>query len=636
MRQRSTRFGVTGLLGLNVVFLVGAVGLIIFSLNKGFDLTDEAFYIQNAWYPQLNQGRFSEFGQYLNPFVSIIGKDVAMLRLSGLLILLSVSFVFAFQLLQFSREQLSEEPSTPELIVLVSGTVLAALGYYRFWLITPSYNWFALLGLALVVGGGILALRKRGNHTKKATSQMKVPIYLLGIAVFIAAGGILGFIGRPTTALAFGLVVGVWFIFVMHAKEWLPIGFAAVLMCGAFISLHVWLFEPSWVAFLNRLEVAQDLGASLEVGHTLLNALERAKKTILLIPELFFKPPMAVGFLAIFVWIGLATLLHHRMDRFQFLRGCAGRTDFLHAPLVWSNAILLGLSALVLMWIMRSSPERIEALPGPLGLEVNLFLGTLLILKPTFFRKSWLPRGAMNFSPSTKVAKPTLLLMVLCCTIALANSFGSTSDLISGSGTASILYAASAMIAVLELLPRQFSVRRLVLLTLVAGPTIYVLLSAYSYPYRLPNSVFEQRNEVTFFDSTTTLRVDMPTAQWINGMQRIALNGGWEPGTPLIDLTGGTPGAAVILGGTPPTTPWLVGGYSGSEAYVRKALSLADTNMLQSAWILVSPDGSRHISSDALETVDLKFPDHYSLVGTVKTGHRNEEQFLWRPKEHSR
>jgi hypothetical protein len=58
---------------------------------------------------------------------------------------------------------------------------------------------------------------------------------------------------------------------------------------------------------------------------------------------------------------------------------------------------------------------------------------------------------------------------------------------------------------------------------------------------------------------TGSLFVDKKTVNYIKDLKRIALNAGWEPGTPLIDLTGWSPGANVILGARILGTPFLFG-----------------------------------------------------------------------------
>jgi len=227
--------------------------------------------------------------------------------------------------------------------------------------------------------------------------------------------------------------------------------------------------------------------------------------------------------------------------------------------------------------------------------------------------------------------KSSVLLIILFIFLALFHSLGSTSSLVNGSGIAYVLYASAAILAIFELIPPHNHLLRVFMLTLIASSSAYFFLMATNNPYRLPVGIYYQTEKVTFLDSNTSLKVDPATARWVNEIKLIADDAGWKAGMPLIDLTGGTPGAAVVLAGRSPTTPWLVGGYKGSTSYVQMALSLAEKQLLNSAWILTSPEGVRRVPPEVLNSVGLIFPNNYTLVGRIRTGYRDEEQFLWKP-----
>jgi len=161
---------------------------------------------------------------------------------------------------------------------------------------------------------------------------------------------------------------------------------------------------------------------------------------------------------------------------------------------------------------------------------------------------------------------------------------------------------------------------------------MFVVFAAASNPYRLLGSVFEQTELVTFVGVETVVAVDPATAAWVSGIKAAAERNNWQTGTLLIDLTGGTPGAAVVLTAQPPTTSWLVGGYKGSDEYVRYALSQVDLRSLKSAWVLTAPGGLRSVSEEVLASVELPFPEGYILAGQMRTGHRDELQYLWKPQ----
>ena len=151
--------------------------------------------------------------------------------------------------------------------------------------------------------------------------------------------------------------------------------------------------------------------------------------------------------------------------------------------------------------------------------------------------------------------------------------------------------------------------------------------------------------ESSFLAGTGSLFVDMQTANYINDLKRIALNAGWEPGTPLIDLTGGSPGANVILGGRILGNPGAFGDFKGTGAFTKDVLNMCPRSELDAAWILTAPSGSIKLPEDILPEIGLNFPKGYKVVGTVRLivasykeeaiiGYGDEFQVLWKPLNH--
>jgi len=135
----------------------------------------------------------------------------------------------------------------------------------------------------------------------------------------------------------------------------------------------------------------------------------------------------------------------------------------------------------------------------------------------------------------------------------------------------------------------------------------------------------------------------MQTANYIKDLKKIALNAGWEPGTPLIDLTGWGCGANVILGGRILGSPWLMGGKKGSKIVAKYRLNMIPKSELETAWILTAQSFDEKIPEDILPEIGLNFPKGYKVVGTVKgfkvmgpaiPGNRDVLQVLWKPLNH--
>ena len=164
---------------------------------------------------------------------------------------------------------------------------------------------------------------------------------------------------------------------------------------------------------------------------------------------------------------------------------------------------------------------------------------------------------------------------------------------------------------------------------IIAITTKYII-KAYKSSYRLPTSVYHQDTEVKLFGSEGSIMLDKVSAKYVNDLKSIAINSEWTEETPLIDLIGGSPFAFTILNADL-VGAWAGGAYPGSDDFTRQAISLSKINPLQ-CWILTAPNGARAISSEVLLDEYYNFEDNFQLVGKVKTGHRNELQLLWKPR----
>ena len=128
------------------------------------------------------------------------------------------------------------------------------------------------------------------------------------------------------------------------------------------------------------------------------------------------------------------------------------------------------------------------------------------------------------------------------------------------------------------------------------------------------------------------LLVSEETQRYIDEL-RVLAGSTFQSGTPLIDMTGHSPGAAFLLGGRAPVNPWLSGGYPGSDISAEYVLGLWSDSDLKSAWILTAEsNGIRSINLSILEKVGLNFPSSYELAGTVRRPASDEIQGLWRPQ----
>jgi hypothetical protein len=130
------------------------------------------------------------------------------------------------------------------------------------------------------------------------------------------------------------------------------------------------------------------------------------------------------------------------------------------------------------------------------------------------------------------------------------------------------------------------------------------------------------------------LELHEDTAREVSSLQEVAAREGFLAPTTLIDLTGESPGAAVVLGASAPGAPWLIGGYTGSDAYAARLLGRVSCDELAQAWLLSAPAGTRSLSTTVLDTFGATLDDYESSpVGSPEAAAADQslDWVLWRP-----
>jgi len=176
-----------------------------------------------------------------------------------------------------------------------------------------------------------------------------------------------------------------------------------------------------------------------------------------------------------------------------------------------------------------------------------------------------------------------------------------------------------------------FSTILLIFVAIIAYTTIN---RAYNNPYRLETSISEQNKYVNVLGG---LRVDDVQYDYITKLVKIKnyYKSNDKNKIYLLDLTGGSPIANLILDAKFFGLSWLLGGYKGSDDFVFNILRrYGDENKLSNAWVLYAPKGTRKIDLKILKRLNLQFPFDYEKVIELKTKHRNEIQQLWIPKRY--
>jgi hypothetical protein len=183
------------------------------------------------------------------------------------------------------------------------------------------------------------------------------------------------------------------------------------------------------------------------------------------------------------------------------------------------------------------------------------------------------------------------------------------------------------LIALGEVLDLTITAMAAFVLLTILGWTLSGVISA---PYRLPTDLWSQSQR---FDIPQhgSVWVDPSTNAMFAQLSRAAAVNGFAPGQPVLDLTGQSPGLVMVLGGRPPVTPWLVGGYDWSDRLLRFVLAGMDLEERRKAWLLWG--GPRAFSETLLRELGFDLERNYRLVATVNRAGTAWNVLLFAPRQ---
>lgn len=191
-------------------------------MDRGFDFTDEAFYLMWAEEPARFKLAYGLFGYGLHPLFELVGESVAGLRRLAAFIAAALGVLVSLTMLSSVRIPLR----SPAALEILGSSALLPFFYYVFWIPTPSYNWFALVsGLFLVC----------------ALASLLGPNGFARSAFFASLSATLIMFSRPQSALAFGGIYLAAALFVSsNAKQLAKLLLLAVLWTLTLLTMVAW------------------------------------------------------------------------------------------------------------------------------------------------------------------------------------------------------------------------------------------------------------------------------------------------------------------------------------------------------------------------------------------------------------
>lgn len=559
------------LLVLVALTTVCVLGWVLNFSRYGLDITDEGFYLAWISHPFSFQSSITQFGYIYHVLYELVGQDLVLLRQANILITYGLGCCLAYAV---SSTQVSSGAVRGwSRIIIASGYGTASLlgvVVANSWLPTPSYNTLAVQSLMITAIGLLLARRDCSRAS------------LFGWSC-IAIGGWLAFMAKPSTAAALAVCVVLYLLFSRKVRFFWTAYLSALVMLLLVCSSYV--IDGSLAGSLERLNQGRYLSESLGGGHTL--------STIWRLEELNLQP----------------------------------------AERWW----LAGLTSALLLWGFCGASSRLILRIVALVIAFSLFVASLVVIAympvlririgPFQYLLIWaVPAAAIGYAGIKmryvllkNISISLWLLAVFFVIFPYIYAFGTNGNYWRAMGTASVFWIMAGFFILCAVDCKKNNLTVLILFSIAIQTFVVLRLhAAIEHPYRQSQPLFMNDYLLSIRDGQSDVMLEKHYGEYLTTSTQLLTNAGFMQGTPMIDLTGQSPGLLYIFGARSVGQPWLIGGYPGSRQFVEASLRRVGCGELSNAWLLIEPEGPRSISDNVLGVLGANIQD-YTLVASWQT-----------------
>lgn len=552
------------------------VAILIWSLPRGFDVTDESFYLLSFRYPNEYQASFSTFHLLVAKGLGLVDCSVLTYRWLGLLANVFGAVAFAWS---FARWQRTVAPaSSRPLMVTIGYVMLGSLLVFSIFPRTLSYN--SLNSLLLLLGAAAVLLTLRSGPT--GCWWLLVAGVAAGLQVFV----------KPSTA--FLVVVSETLLLIWcWQRQGIKAIIGGVLLLGLGIAAGLTFYfvrvQPPlvWYHHLAQEMTVMQTSGGYGIMDLLPSYVKVAGQTLR-----FMFYPMGPALLLL---IGLAWWWPRQLQ-----------------PATGPRRIAFTLLALAILytawqavrrhWYTNSFSNQYQSLPLLLALLV-LAAGVLLVLPAT-------PESTPRLKPTAQLLPVGGWLFML----PFLASMGTINDL-----RLNLLIDAGPWFALLLLFTGLYLRRlpmgavSLLLLLPAAWAAEQVGWGTLKTPYGLRQAMSKQVIPLHTAGLTTPLLVDTATATFFTQLTHLLAQSGFRPGDPIVALYD-VPGLVYASGGISPGIPWYF-----SNRNVRNCHALDVTQLpMGKAYIITTRPLEQGIQA-CLRAKGINFPQQYRLAGALSS-----------------
>lgn len=553
-----------------VVSLI-VLGWILWYCRYGLDFADEGFYLVWIADPLKYAVSTTQFGYVYHPLYILLNQSVVALRIANALL----TFLLAWWVASLCLVESFGRDAMPRYARIVSAAALGttAFMFLRLWIPTPSYNWLAFQGM-LVVAAGMLLAEPQGS------ARTLVGWLLVGV------GGWITFMAKPTTAAALAVLVIVYLVGSgkLRAGRLALAAGTAIALCA----VTALVIDGSLMVFVDRLRRASEQVRLLGAGHTL------TKSWRFDTFKLDYASRQTIAWTVMFVG-GTAFLLSGR--RF----------------LARSLAMLLAFAAFAAnLVVVLGIPEK--------PTEFGEFQHLMLLAIPLTMMLLALLLGKRSLST---ISRRQWALGLVWLALPHTFAFGTANNYWWLGGLVGIFSVLGALMLLGPATMHRNAAGLVLPLALGAQLlTVTQVHSGIEGPYYQPQPLHADDFRVDLGRHGGKILLARTYGRYVTAAMEATRGADFVAGTPMIDLSGHSPGLLYAIGATNTAQPWIIGnypGYTGSEGVAKLALDATRCDELGRAWLLVEPDGPVRLSSSLLKNFGADLDRDYELVGEIET-----------------
>lgn len=595
---------------IHFILLAGIIivlwSLVFYFVPRGFDITDNAFYLMTIRNYEDYTAPFSMYHTIIKPLYDMSGQSVITLRLWGVFISLLVSILSGFVTVKYFLYQQLEQ-ATGRWYVYNLGLIIIAAGTLQFnsWINSPNYNWLNHIGLMIFLSGLFIWL----NKVKPQHSAYAPFLIMFGFGITFWAK-------TPTAILMPVMVLIILFVNRHIVKSLLSIRHFVFGAIGGFLSLSLIFLQGETInQVIQKLQLGITLQAAKNAGteHTA-NYLqtEVMKLPWMLRPIIFYLfTNISIVLIPTICVIGLIF--------YNTLRKNPQQNIILSTRFVIFGGWLINVLNISYQF------EAFQIASWNLNI---LFITVIFITLSIFNEKS---ANTDNDNNQQQLTKASFAWSLIVFFMPILFSFGTSSAFTQHTGLASYFYVMANIILWINPITMKNK------LVKNSAPLAFIILISYATfvtandPYRQTDTLYNMNEEVSIQFGADSLIVSESMATYTNELQAQATIAGFEAQTPIIDLTRNSPGSVFILDGRANVFPWILGNNESPHDFVYLLLEQWTQEDRETAWVITTTGSTLISETEILAHFGLDLSEDYEEMFTIARPYRDESQTFWRP-----